>query len=806
MAEIAPLAPEALYRRCDHEELGFADTSELAPLDEVMGQDRALAALRFGIGIRHDNYHVFALGPPGLGKHALIRRLLEERAEEASVPADWSYVHNFAEPHQPKALRLPAGRGAHLRDASNQLIEELRSAIPAVFESDDYRTRRQAIEDAAKRRQEAAFNTLQEAAKERQIALIRTPVGMALAPVREGEVLNPEQFQKLPKGEQQRIKADLEQLQGQLEGVLREMPRWEHEARAELRQLNRQVTTFAVKHLIDELRKDFEDLPEVLAHLDAIEQDLTETADQAPSGALPAALIAQGDQAVPQEADRFRRYRVNLLVDNRAASGAPVVYEDHPSHQNLLGRIEHVAQMGALVTDFSLIKPGALHRANGGYLILDARRVLLQPFAWEELKRVLRAGRIRIESLAQSLSLVSTVTLEPEPIPLDLKLVLVGDRLLYYLLCALDPDFGELFKVPADFADDVDRSADSTAQFARLLATMAKQAELRPFDCVAVARVIEHASRIAADATKLSIHERTIVDLLREADYFAGENRHEQVTEGDVQQALDGQIHRADRIRERTLEQIRRGTILIDTDAATVGQVNGLVVSMLGGFSFGRPIRITARTRLGRGQVVDIEREVEFGGPIHAKGVLILQGFLGARFAAEQPLTLHASLVFEQSYGPVEGDSASAAELYALLSALAEVPIKQCFAVTGSVNQRGQVQAIGGVNEKIEGFFDVCREAGLNGEQGALIPSSNVEHLMLRHDVVEAVRAGRFRVYAVETVDQGIELLTGMRAGVRGADGRFPDGTINQLVEARLARMAEAVRKFGSREQEERAQ
>ncbi len=806
MAEIAPLAPEALYRRCDPEELGFADTSELAPLDEVMGQDRALAALRFGIGIRHDDYHVFALGPSGLGKHAVIRRLLEERVGDAPVPADWCYVHNFAEPHQPRALRLPPGRGARLRDVSNQLIEELRSAIPAVFESDDYRTRRQAIEDAAKRRQEEAFNTLQEAGKERQIALIRTPVGMALAPVRDGEVLNPEQFQNLPPQEQERIKADLEELQGQLEGVLREMPRWEHEARAELRQLNRQVTTFAVKHLIDELRKDFEDLPEVLAHLDAIEQDLTETADQAPSGALPAALIKQGEEAVPQEADRFRRYRVNLLVDNRAASGAPVVYEDHPSHQNLLGRIEYIAQMGALVTDFGLIKPGALHRANGGYLILDARRVLLQPFAWEELKRVLRAGRIRIESLAQSLSLVSTVTLEPEPIPLDLKLVLVGDRLLYYLLCALDPDFGELFKVPADFADDIERSADNTAQFARLLATMAQQAKLRPFGPAAVARVIEHASRIAADATKLSIHERTIVDLLREADYYAGENRHEQVTESDVQQALDAQIHRADRVRERTLEQIRRGTILIDTKAATVGQVNGLVVSTLGGFSFGRPIRITARTRLGRGQVVDIEREVEFGGPIHAKGVLILQGFLGARFAAERPLTLHASLVFEQSYGPVEGDSASAAELYALLSALAEVPIKQCFAVTGSVNQRGQIQAIGGVNEKIEGFFDVCREAGLNGEQGALVPSADVEHLMLRHDVVEAVRAGRFRVYAVETVDQGIELLTGIPAGSRGADGRFPDGTINQLVEARLERMAEAVRKFGGREQEERAQ
>jgi lon-related putative ATP-dependent protease len=793
-----PLPPEALYRRCDPAQFDFESTAELAPLDGVIGQDRALAALRFGIGIRHANYHLFALGPPGVGRHALVRQVLEERAATEPVPSDWCYVHNFAEPHRPRALSLPAGRGKDFRGAIRELLDELRSAIPAAFESEEFRIRKQAIEETAKKRQEDAFNELQEAARARQIALLRTPVGMILAPVRNDEVLPPDQFRRLPADEQKQIQTRIEELQGRLEAVLRQIPVWEREARTQLRQLAQDVTTSAVRQLIDELRGAYRDLPSVLEHLDAMERDLIETADQFVGGSMP--QPGEGGAVTARDADRFRRYWVNLLVDHGSGHGAPVVYEDHPAVQNLVGRIEYVAQLGALVTDFNLIKSGALHRANSGYLVLDARRILLQPFAWEELKRVLRAREIRIESLAQTLSLISTVTLEPEPIPLDLKVVLVGDRLLYYLLCALDPDFGELFKVPVDFADDVGRTPDTSRQFARLLATIAARDGLRPLARDGVAQVIERASRVVDDATKLSLHERTISDLVREADYFAAENGHETITRADVQQAVDAQIHRADRLRERIYEEIRRGTILIDTAAAKVGQLNGLVVSTLGNFTFGRPVRITARIRLGRGQVVDIEREVEFGGPIHAKGVLILQGLLGARFAADRPLTLHASLVFEQSYGPVEGDSASAAELYALLSALAEVPIKQSLAVTGSVNQHGQIQAIGAVNEKIEGFFDICRAGGLTGEQGVIIPRANADHLMLREDVVEEVSKGKFKIYAVETADQGIELLTGRPAGERGPDGLYPEGSINQLVEARLAGMAEIVRKFGSRD------
>jgi len=491
---------------------------------------------------------------------------------------------------------------------------------------------------------------------------------------------------------------------------------------------------------------------------------------------------------------------VNVLVDHSQSKGAPVIYEEHPTYNNLIGRIEHLAQMGALVTDFNLIKPGALHRANGGYLILDARQLLPQPYAWDGLKRALRSREVRIEPLGQALSLVSTVSLEPEPIPLDEKVVLIGERLLYYLLYQYDPDFGELFKVEADFNEEMARTSENNLLYARLIGTMARKEELRPFDRGAVARVIERSTRMAGDAEKLSTHMLSIADLLREADYWADVAGNNVVTTDDVQRAIDAQIHRADRLQERVQEQIQRGTILIDTTGERVGQVNGLSVIGLGNFAFGQPSRITARARLGKGEVVDIEREVELGGPIHSKGVLILSGFLGARYAAKRPLSLSASLVFEQSYGGVEGDSASMAELCALLSALAEVPIKQSWAMTGSVNQHGEAQPIGGVNEKIEGFFDVCclQGRGLTGKQGVIIPASNVQHLMLRQDIVEAVEAGQFHVYPVRTVDQAMELLTGIPAGEQDEEGNFPEGSINQRVEARLIELAEKQRAFAA--------
>ncbi|HRQ12991.1 MAG TPA: Lon protease family protein, partial [Promineifilum sp.] len=502
--------------------------------------------------------------------------------------------------------------------------------------------------------------------------------------------------------------------------------------------------------------------------------------------------------AAPERRAAMSRYEVNVVVDNSEAKGAPVISLDQPRYSNLVGRVEHIAQMGALVTDFTLIKPGALHQANGGYLLVDALKLLSEPFAYEGLKRALRKGEISIESLGQVYSMVSTVSLEPEPIPLTVKIVLIGERLLYYLLSSNDPEFKELFKVSADFEDEMDRTLDSSLAYARIIAEVSRSEGLRPFDRQAAARVVEYGSRLVDDAHKLSTHMQSVTDILREADYWASEARRDIVTREDVQQALDTQIVRAGRVQDRIQEQILNDQVLIDTEGAIVGQVNGLSVYMLGNHSFGSPSRITARVRMGSGEVIDIEREVDMGGPIHSKGVLILSGFLGERYAAERPLSLRATIVFEQSYGGVEGDSASSAELYALLSALSGIPAKQSLAVTGSINQRGQVQVIGGVNEKIEGFFDLCKARGLTGEQGVLIPAGNVRNLMLREDIREAARRGQFHIYPIASVDEGLTILTGTDAGEPNEDGEFPPDSINGLVVARLTTFTEKQREYSN--------
>lgn len=793
MGRVQPLKPQALYRRCDPQQFNFETTADVEDLKEIIGQARAVEALQFGIGIRREGYNLFSLGPSGTGKYKIVHQSLTQRAAAEPIPSDRCYVNNFDDPQKPRALELPPGQGARLRQDMDKLVEELRSTIPAAFESDDYRTRKQVIEEEVKEHHDKAFEELRRKGQEKGIALVRTPGGLVFAPMREGEVMSPENFQQLPEAERERIEREIAALQQQLQAILRQAPQWEREGREKAKALNHEVAIFAVGHLIEELRKKYADFPQVVEHLNAMQQDVIDNVEMFlnPPEASIAAMMGVPLPYLPKGSAFFRRYQVNLLVDHSASKGAPVIYEDNPTYQNLVGHVEYVAQMGALSTDFGLIRAGALHLANGGYLMLDALRVLGHPYAWEGLKRALRSGKIRVESLGQALSLLSTVTLEPEPIPLNVKVVLLGERLLYYLLSQYDSEFNELFKVAADFEEQADRNPENNLLYARLIASLARQEKLLPFDRGAVARVIEHSARITGDAEKLSIHSRTLCDLLREADHWARQAGHSPVAAADVARAIEAQIHRADRVRERLQEQLLRGTILIDTAGAQIGQVNGLSVLQPGQLAFGHPSRITARVRLGRGEVVDIEREVELGGPIHSKGVLILSGFLGARYAADRPLSLSASLVFEQSYGGVEGDSASLAELYALLSALAEVPVKQSLGVTGSVNQRGEVQAIGGVNEKIEGFFDLCKARGLTGEQGVLIPASNVQHLMLRHDVVEAVEAGKFHVYPVETIDQGMEVLTGVEAGDRDGEGNFPEGSINHRVEARLIELAE---------------
>lgn len=801
MAGPNPLPPQALARRCDPASFPFETTASLPDLDAPLGQERAVEALRLAMGLRQPGYNAFVAGPPQSGRHTIVMTLLEARASQEPAPEDLCYVHDFENAHRPRALRLPAGRGAALRRDVASLVEDVRATIPLALETDAHKARRRAVGEDLKEEHEKALEDVRKDAKSRGFALLHSPMGFAFAPVKDGEVIAPPVFQALPEEERQRIEGEIERLQERLRIVLDRLPQVERELRSRLKALLRETVEAAVAPRFAEAVATWASLPEVIAHLEAVRHDVLENAVTFLPGAAAQeseeSSLPDGFQTTPESA-AFRRYRVLLLVDHAGATGAPVVYEDHPTYANLVGRVEYVSQLGALVTDFNLIRPGALHRARGGYLVLDARELLMQPYAWEGLKRALRSGSLRIESLGQMLSLVSTVSLEPEPIPLDVKVVLVGERRLYDLLDGLDPDFPSLFKIAADWDDEVARSPERDLRYASLVATLARGAGLLPLDRGAVAAVIDRACRWAGDVERLTTRVGPVGDLLREADFAARGAGRAIVAAADVATAIAAFERREGRMRERLLEELRKGTFLVDTDGVRVGQVNGLAVVLAGRLPFGRPSRITAKVRMGRGEVVDVEREVELGGPIHSKGVLILSAFLGARYATDHPLSLSASLAFEQSYGPVDGDSASSAEGYALLSALADVPLSQSYAVTGSLNQHGEVQAVGGVNEKIEGFFALCAARGLTGRQGVLVPAANVRHLMLDEEVVEACRAGRFRVIPVATIDEGLEALTGLPAGVRDATGRFPAGSVNARVEARLVALAQRRLELGN--------
>lgn len=796
MSPVQPLPPSALLQRTDIASLPFATTDDLPDLLDFIGQERASHAVDLGVRMRRPGYNIFAFGAPGTGKLSLVQRHVEQRAATQPPPPDWVYVNNFEALSKPRALSLPPGLGKQLRADMQRFADDLRTGLAGAFESEEVQVRRSRLADEFNERQQASLTELQEKAKARGIALLRTPSGLAFAPLRDGNVLPPEEFEKLPAEEQETVKADIEALQAELQKVLYKVPGWERELRSRMRDLHREITGVVLGSIFDDLLERYAGLPNVLAWLETVKADVVEHV----LDLLGTAGKSDDEQATPMQSyfdgkASSRRYQANLLVDASERTGAPVVYESNPTFLNLIGRVEQLAQMGALTTDFTLIKAGCLHRANGGYLILDAQRVLTAPYAWEGLKRALQNQRIRIESPAEMLNLTTTVTLEPEPIPLDVKVVLIGEPSLYYLLSTLDPDFNELFKVSADFDDELNRSPESELLYARLIATIARRSGLCPFDAPAVARLIEQSARLADDSLRLTARVAEIKGLMEEAHHWAEEAGAAVVGRPHVQQAIASRTFRLDRIEHRLREQVLRGSILIETTGATVGQINALSVVQMGKRMFGHPSRITATVRMGNGDVVDIEREVELGGPIHSKGVLILTSYLRARYAPEEPLSLSATLVFEQNYGGVEGDSASSTELYVLLSALARVPIRQGLGVTGSVNQMGQVQAIGGVNEKIEGFFDLCASTGLTGEQGCLIPAANVQHLMLREDVVDAVAAGRFHVYAIATLEEGIEVLTGMAAGERQADGSYPDGSLNRLVMERLAQLTEARRK-----------
>lgn len=793
MADHIPLDAEQLCHRCDPLLLGFATSDTLPAPQEAFGQARAVEAIQLAIGMAHPSFNLFVLGEPGGGRHALVRGLLEQRAATMPAASDWCYVYNFAEPTEPRVLTLPAGEGGKLRRDMLRFAEDLEPAISAALESEDFRSHAEAIQQELKQREANALSELGQEARGRGIALLRTPQGFTFVPLKDDEPMAPDVFNELPEEEKTRIGRLIDEFGERLQKLMHQVPRWRREMQGQLRQLGRDTINLAVGHLIADLKEAYASHANVRDFLDEVLADIVEYGES---------LRVPHDDANSVEFSTdgisVQRYQVNLLVGSEEQAAAPIVFEDNPTYANLIGRVDHIAHMGTMVTNFTLIKAGALHRANGGFLMLDAIKVLSKPFAWEALKRALKSGELRIDSLDRALGFASTLPLEPAPIPLACRVVLFGDPMLYYLLKEYDPEFGDLFRVAADFENDVARNEDNVRQYAAHIADLARHNGLLPIEAAAMARVVEFSSRQAGDGERLATNVRRVATLLHEADRGARTAGAACIRADDVDGALAAQIRRQDRLRSRYQEAILRETLLITSSGGHVGQINGLAVIDLGDFMFAHPVRITATVRLGEGDVIDIERETELGGAIHSKGVMILSSFLGARYSSRMPLSLAASLVFEQSYGPVEGDSASLAELCALLSALAGAPIDQSLAVTGSVNQFGQVQAIGAVNEKIEGFFDICRLRGLTGTQGVLIPQSNVKNLMLRDDVVAAARAGQFRIYAVASVDQAIEILTGLPAGVPDAEGCVPVDSINGMVAAQLAEMSKLRQSFAA--------
>ena len=791
---ITKLTSDQLYRKCDPSKFDFNTTADLEERLSALGQDRAIHAVELGIHIKSRGYNLFCLGPEGTGKTSLVKRILEKEAKNRKTPDDWAYVYNFDEPYKPLAMSFPAGQAAEFAKDVDELLDELSDSLPEIIESEEYKAALGIIRQKYKAKKEEYINVLQKKAKGKRVSLLHMQMGLVVAPMKDGEVLSPDAFEQLPEEEKKLVMEDLNAMQEEIENATQDLPRWEEKQKREITILREKFVRSTVKDPIDALRTKYKSqqpsrfLKQIQDNiLDNIDDFVPTDSDRqaATTGADEDPLQQLLSKMKQPEEDKFAKFKVNVIVKNVPNSGAPIITVDYPTQGNLVGKVERIQQYGALLTDFTLIKAGALHQANGGFLLLDARKVLEQPYAWDSLKRAIASKRVKIEAPSEETSF-TTISLDPEPIPLDIKVVLTGDFEIYELLSERDPDFRDFFKVEADFGMIMDRNAENEVEYAKLIGSLSKKKQLRSLNRQAVARVIEYASRMADDAGKLTAHISSIGDLLLEADYWARVSNSKQIGKNHIDQAIEAQIYRSDRIKKAMLEEIDKGTILMDVKGERVGQINGLVVYDFSRYSFGKPARITTQVRIGKGDFMDIEREISMSGPIHTKGVLILKSLISNRFAKHSPLSLSASIVFEQSYGGVDGDSASSTEYYCLLSAIANLPIKQSIAVTGSINQFGEIQPIGGVNEKIEGFFDVCAHDGLTGKQGVIIPRTNVDNLMLRADIVQAVEEGHFTIYAIDTVDDGIEILTGVKAGKLDNKGNYPKGTVNYMVEESL--------------------
>lgn len=787
------LKPEELKPQLSSPVLDSIETTEDAePVTGIVAQERAINALQLGLEIQEKGFHIYVAGPRGIGKMTAVTEYLDRYAKQRPIPSDWCYVHNFEEPYQPKALELPAGKGKEFQKDIAAILQKVRTELPKAFESDDYNKRRQEIIEAADKLRDALLEQIQAKAANANFYLHTGPFGVSLIPLENGQPMTEERFRQLSEEQQRAISERRAALFKELSEFMKTFREIQRETEARIQELDKHVAFVIVGELVQELVEKYRALPAVVNYLRDVENDMVQNRHlfmPRPSETSPFPLLFG-------EEDPFRRYQVNVLVDHASTEGAPVVIELNPTHGNLFGKVEKELRYGALYADFTLIKPGSLHKANGGFLVLPVEELLTNFGSWDGLKRSIRTNEVQIEDLAEKLALYTTKSLRPQPIPLNVKVILIGNPLFYQLLYALDDEFPELFKVKAEFHTRVQRDEENIKQTLGFLRKFCEKEKLKPLNRNAVKRILEHSCRLAESQLHLSTEFGAIADVVRESHFYALKENSPTISREHISKTLHQKVYRANLIEERIQEMIARGEILIDTKEARVGTVNGLSVISVGDYEFGKPSRITATVALGKGEIVDIEREVALGGPIHSKGVLILAGYLYQKYAQNTPLTLTARVVFEQSYSPVEGDSASSAELYALLSALANVPVKQSIATTGSVNQKGEIQPIGGVNEKIEGYFRVCKHLGLHGEQGVLIPESNKHHLVLDDEVVEAVRERKFHIYTAKTVDEGIELLTGMPAGIPDEKGQFPEGTMHYLVQKRLQEFADAIRRF----------
>jgi len=784
---LQPISPEQARAICNLESLEFETTKDIPPIEGIIGQERAARALNFGLQMEQDGYNIYVSGIPGSGRTTSVESAVKEIAKTKPTPDDWCYVYNFSAPDNPRCMRFPPGMAETFRKDMESLIEELKIDLPKAFESKIYEEQKNTVIRKFQKRKEELITQLEEKARNASFALKHTPSGFVFVPLIEGKPLTEEDVEKLTDEAKNEIKTKEEILVSELAEVLREIRQADRATREELQKIEHETTMFTVSPRINELKEKYAEFPEVLKYLDEVQQDIIENPgnfeEKREIEFLPGLKM-------PAKENQLFKYQVNVLIDNSKTEGAPVVKETQPTCYNLTGRIEYRPTLGAMFTDFTMIKPGAIHKANGGFLILNILDVLRNYFAWEALKRTIKNREISIEDLNEQFRIINTPTLKPQPIPANIKIILIGSPLLYHLLYAYDEDFEKLFKVRADFSSLMDRNIEGVRQYAKFISKRVKEDKLKDFDRQAVAKVVEYGSRIVEDQKKLSTRFMEICDLLKEANHWASMDGSDIVKGVHVQKAIEEKIYRSNLIEQRIEELIKEGVIIVDTDGEKIGQVNGLSVLSLGDYQFGKPSRITVSVSMGKGGPVHIDREVKMTGSIHNKGFLILKGLFAEKFGKSYPLSFLATICFEQVYEEIEGDSASSTEYYALISGISGIPLKQGIAVTGSINQKGEIQPIGGVNEKIEGFYSVCKIKGLTGNQGVIIPKKNLTHLMLKEEVVEAIRHGRFHVWAVKDVDEGIEILTGIPAGKPDGNGKYPEGTVNAAVAKKLMELA----------------